>query len=76
MSRVIFFWLGIACGVWLSVSLDNRNPSGFLFAFACDALGMPAARTLDGELVCLHPGAIIGEAQSMETILSALKKDD
>jgi hypothetical protein len=74
VGKTIFLIVGIGVGVAMSTWLDNAYPVPPLFAFACEGLGMPGAVTMDGELVCLRPGAIIGAAESMDTIIAALQE--
>jgi hypothetical protein len=74
MSKSVFLIVGVAAGLSLSTWLDNATPVPPLFAFACEGLGMPGAVTMDGELVCLRPGAIIGQAESIDTIIVALQE--
>jgi hypothetical protein len=74
MSRGVFLIAGVAAGVALSTWLDNATPVPPLLAFACEGLGMPGAVTMDGELVCLRPGAILGQADSVGTIVAALQE--
>jgi xanthosine utilization system XapX-like protein len=72
--KTLLFIAGLVVGITASVYLDNRNPIPPLFAFACGGLGMPAAMTMDDELVCLRPDAIVGQAESMNTIIVALQE--
>jgi hypothetical protein len=73
MSRVLFLIVGVAAGVAAATWLDNAAPVPPLVAFACEGLGFPGAVTMEGELVCLRPGAIISEADSINTIITVLQ---